>query len=87
MLRDRLSQSIGWTSEKLSTFCEAQCQNDLSDFAHAMESFCQEEQLSLQLGNFTLGEFGGLLSYRAEQLCLRDEDAEEGDFCLFARDT
>lgn len=75
--------SLEWTPEKLSSMCATPCRDDILELSDAMKRSCQQEVLHLQLGNLTLADYGALLQYRAEHLCLHEEDSA-GGFCLLA---
>lgn len=73
-----------WTPEKLSSLCSPECRDDLNSLSQDIEKSCSEEILNLQLGKRALSDYGELLQYRADHLCLR-EDGASGDFCVLAK--
>ena len=81
----RLLTDTEWTPEILSSLCSPECRDDLNSLSQDIEKSCSEEILDLQLGKRALGDYGGLLQYRADHLCLREDDAL-GDFCVLAKD-
>ncbi|TDZ23421.1 LysM domain-containing protein [Colletotrichum orbiculare MAFF 240422] len=74
--------TLNMTTEKLDSFCGANCQTDIADVAERLALRCGGDVLNLQIGDISFAEFGEFIKHRSDLLCLKE--SPEGRFCQLA---